>query len=190
MSASKVTERKQLMRKIILLLMVALAALALSATAAFAYTGDPATGKGFVGKGEVQTAFNWNNDKLQKNAGGVSFSYITTDNYSAVCTWTTGEGTRGEKTHDVSHTTTTQVNDEIAYEARQVKGQKQITGFNLTGLGATSETGTVPVVGGACPGNEGTDGTWSSVTQTGSTGGLYVNSPGLTSILLTPTPTL
>lgn len=29
-------------------------------------TFDPTTGKGFVGKGDLQTAFGWNNNQLQK----------------------------------------------------------------------------------------------------------------------------
>jgi len=173
------------MRKLTLLLVAIAATVALSATAAFAYTLN-ADGTGFVGKGEVQTAFNWNNKVLQQNASGVSFSYNTTDTYDAVCTWVTGEGTRGERTHNISHTSSTQVSSAVAYDARV---RNQITGFTLKGFGATTETGTVPVVGEPCPGNEGTDGTWTSVTKTGSTGGLYATFGGV-SVLLTPTPTV
>ncbi|MEV6871975.1 hypothetical protein [Amycolatopsis sp. NPDC051128] len=149
-----------------------------------AYTLDQATGTGFVGKGEVQTPFGWNNAKLQANAAGVSFSYDATGTYSAVCTWTTGEGTRGENTHNVSHSTSTSVASAVAYDARV---KNQITGFTLKGFGITTTTGTVPVVGGACPGNPGTDGTWTSVEQTGSTGGGLYAHYGALSTLLTPT---
>src|SRR4051794_17816111 len=48
---------------------------------------------------------------------------------------------------------------------------------------ATTADGTVPVVGGACVGNDGTGGTWTAVTLASSTGGLYVNY-GVTSVLL------
>lgn len=153
----------------------------LSIIAFASVTFDPVTGLGFVGKGDVQTAFGWNNKQLQDNASGVTFTYNATDNYSAVCEWTTGEGTRGEQTHDVSHSRSNTVSSSITYDARV---KNQITGFNLTGLGATTTTGgSLPVVGGPCPGNQGTDGVWISVTQTGSTGGLFVNYGG-SSVLL------
>jgi hypothetical protein len=147
------------------------ASLALASPAAAAVTFDSATGTGFVGKGDVQLAFNWNNAGLQKNASGVSFNYSSTDSYEAVCTFTTGEGTRGERIHNIEHKKSTGVSSTITYDARV---RNQITGFNLTGLGTTTTTGgEVPVVGAACPGNPGTDGTWSSVALTGSTGGLF-----------------
>ena len=160
----------------------AAAALAVVSSAALAsVTFDSSTGTGFVGKGDVQLAFGWNNAKLQQNAPGVSFSYNATDSYTAVCTFTTGEGTRGERTHNNEHTKTTTVSSAVAYDLRV---RNQITGFNLTGLGTTTTTGgAAPVVGGACPGNPGTDGTWSSVELTGTTGGLYVNYGG-NSVLL------
>lgn len=144
-------------------------------------TFDPATGIGFVGKGDVQLAFGWNDQALQINAPSVGFTYNSTESYDAVCTWVTGEGTRGEKTHNVTFNKTTVVNSTIAYEARK-NSQGKITGFNLTGLGTVTTDGVVPVVGGACLG-EGADGTYSSVTPTGSTGGLYVNF-GTSSVLL------
>lgn len=152
-----------------------------------AYTLDAVTGTGFVGKGEVQTPFGWNNAKLQANAAGVSFTYDATDSYAAVCTWITGEGTKGEKTHNVSHATSTSVASLVAYDARV---KSQITGFTLKGFDTTTTTGEVPVVGGACPGNSGTDGTWTSVTQTGSTGGLYAHHDvlGLTALLVPTVP--
>jgi hypothetical protein len=154
---------------------------ALLATPAFAaVTFDPSTGTGFVGKGEVQRAFTWNNKQLQDFARGVSFSYDTTDSYSAVCTWTTGEGTRGERTHNVSHKFSSVALSAVDADPRQTKGQKQqFTGFILSGFGPTSETGSAPVVGGPCMGNQGRHGVWSSVTPTGSTGGLWVRHDGL-----------
>ena len=156
------------------------AVMALSiATAAFAAVSfDPATGMGFVGKGDVQLAFGWNNAKLQQNAGGVTFSYEATDTYSAVCSFITGEGTRGEKTHNVSIPRHTGVNSAIQYDART---HKQIDGFILTGLGATTTEGTVPVVGEACVANENgvaRNGTWSAVELISSTGGLFVSFGG------------
>jgi hypothetical protein len=144
---------------------------AASATVTF----DPGSGTGFVGKGDVQTAYGWNNQTLQANAGGLTFAYDATDSYAAVCTWTTGTGTRGERTHNISLNRETSVNSAIAYNARV---HNQIDGFNLTGLGTTTTTGTLPAVGAACVGNsDGIDfnGAWTAVTLTGSTGALYAN---------------
>jgi hypothetical protein len=147
---------------------------------------DYGTGIGFVGKGDVQLAFGWNNNQLQKNAGGVTFFYDATTTYTAVCTFTTGEGTRGEKIHNVDHKTRTSVIATIAYDARV---RNQITGFNLKGFGETVTTGgAVPLVGDACMGNPGHEGTWSSVEQTGSVGGLFVSHGG-TSVALPNTET-
>jgi hypothetical protein len=97
----------------------------------------------------------------------------------------TGEGTRGEKTHNVNHKTTSSVISSVAYDARV---KNQITGFNLKGFGAiTSSGGDIPVVGAPCPGNQGTDATWSSVTAGDTTGGLFVNYGG-TAVALPNTP--
>lgn len=139
---------------------------------AMSVTFDTSTGTGFVGKGDVQLAFGWNNAQLQNNASGLSFLYESSETYSAVCTWITGEGTRGERTHSVTHSRDVSVSDQIKYDART---HRQVDGFILTGFGTVSESGEVPVVGGPCPGNNGTDGTWSSVELiSSSTGGLYV----------------
>jgi hypothetical protein len=133
---------------------------------------DQATGTGFVGKGDVQTAFGWNNATLQKNGRDVWFSMESSDTYSATCTWITGEGTRGEKTHDVTIPRHTTLNSAIEYDART---HKQIDGYFLTGFGASTTTGTAPVVGDACVGGEdgiAHNGTWTSVELTGSTTGV------------------
>lgn len=53
------------------------------------------------------------------------------------------------------------------------------------GFGTTTETGAVPVVGGACAGGP-DGGSWTSVELTASQGGLYAHQ-GLDSTLLTPT---
>ena len=141
--------------------------------AAAAVTFDPETGKGFVGKGDVQIALGWNNKELQTNAEGVSFSYESLDTYEATCTFTTGEGTRGERIHNVDHKKKTSVDAAVSYDARV---KNQITGFILTGWGITTTSGSVPVEGEACPGNGGHGGVWSDVDLLSSSGGqLFVN---------------
>jgi hypothetical protein len=172
---------------------IALAA-ALFAVTAFANASvsfDPVTGTGFVGKGDVQLAFGWNNAQLQANAAGLGFSYQVRQDYVAVCTWTTGEGHNGEKTHNVSHTLKYDAGSTINYDART---RNQITGFFLTGYPTGSSevsVGTEPRVGDPCPGNEGTDGTWSSVTPVGGgVDGLFVSYGGVEVRLPWPAPVL
>jgi len=167
----------------------AAAALVVSQAASAAVTFDSATGTGFVGKGDVQLAFGWNNQTLQANASGVTFTYNATDTYSATCTWVTGEGTRGEQTHNVDIPRHTAVNSVIASSGRDISSglNGPNTGFKLTGFGTTTTEGTVPVVGDACVGNDGginQNGTWTAVSLVSSTGGLFVNF-GATSIQLT-----
>lgn len=161
---------------------IASGALLIPTAANAAVTFDSTTGTGFVGKGDVQLAYGWNDAKLQANAAGVTFSYDTKDTYAATCTWTTGEGTRGERTHNVNHNRSTAVNSSIAYEARK-NSQGKITGFNLNGFGSETSDGAAPVVGEACPGNPGTDGLWTAVSLDSSTGGLFVHYGG-TGVLL------
>lgn len=163
---------------------VALALATTSAAAAVVF--DPDTGTGFVGKGDVQDAFGWNDAGLQLHATGVTFTYGYTAEYEAVCTWTTGEGTRGQKTHNVTHSEEMEVSSTVNVALRR-NPQSKVTGFNLTGFGDSfGSSGDVPVVGGACPGNQGHGGVWTSVTQlAGGEGGLYVNY-GDQKVLLAP----
>ena len=162
-------------------------ALVLASTSALAEVDfDPADGTGFVGKGDVQLAFDWNDAGLQANATGVTFTYGYTTVYQAVCTFTTGEGTRGEKTHNVPHSEEMNVSSAVNVSLRKNPNFK-VTGFNLTGFGEVfSESGEVPVVGGPCPGNPGHGGVWTSVQMLpGGEGGLYANY-GDQKVLLAP----
>ena len=144
-------------------------------------------GVGFVGKGDVQTAFGWNNPQLQSNAGGVTFTYNSKDTYDVECEWTTTTGGPNPKIilHDIIVPKHTSIKATVAYDARTMK---QITGFNLNGYGQTVTVGTVPVVGGTCPGGSQLA-VITAVQLTSSTGGLYVNF-GNTSVPLPNTPTV
>ena len=155
------------------------AAIVLAAGAASAtVTYDPATGAGFVGKGDVQTVFVWNNAQLQSNAASVGFTYLAEDSYEFTCTWITGEGTKGQKTHTADHVRTSTVNSAIAYDPRTNK-KSDITGFTLTGFGQTTESGFDPA-NPACPGEDGTGATITDgPTLVGSTGGLFVSAGAL-----------
>jgi len=148
-----------------------------TAIASASVTFDPNTG-GFVGKGDVQLAFGWNNAKLQQNASGVTFSYDAVDTYSATCTWVTGEGTKGEKIHNVEHNRRASVASTVAFDARK---HSQIDGFILAPAGASDTNGVAPVVGAPCvsENGNGNDAKWSAVTLVSSTGGLSVNFGGV-----------
>ena len=185
-----------------MLLLAALAVLALSATAAFAsVTFDSATGKGFVGKGDVQIAYNLNNKQIQSaliaNPQAFTFTVESTDTYAATCSWVTGAGTRGERTHNVDIPRHTALKSAIQGDPRQTSGQKQFTGFNLKGFDPehSTTTGTVPVVGDACIGEDSDgiaqNGTWTAVTLLSSTAGvLSVTYNGVTVVLpITPVAT-
>ena len=148
-------------------------ALALAATVAFAtVTYDPSTGKGFVGKGDVQLAFHFNNNQMQKNASAITFEYRTRNTYDVTCEWETVTGRGKIILHDITIPRLTKVDSSVQFEARS---QKQVSGFMLTGLGQTTTVGTVPVVGDGCVG--GNPGTITAVVDTtppGTLGGLYV----------------
>lgn len=141
---------------------------------------------GYVGKGDVQSPAGLNNAQMQAVATGVTFTYSSSEEYEGVCTWTTGEGTRGERVHNVSRKRSTTVNAAVSADARKTG---QWTGWNLTGLGSTTTTGSVPEVGGDCNGSQGHDGVWTSVTQLSSSGGsltAHVPAPYAQDIALTP----
>ena len=160
--------------------------LALVSTMGFASVTLNDDGTGWVGKGDVQIAFGWNNAAAQRNVNAVTFSFQQTSTYEGICTWTTGDGRRGERTHNVAHTTSVQILSSVGYEARRTG---QWTGYHLTGFGATTGSGDdVPVVGAPCMGNEGHEGLWSAVTETSSSpGGLFVTFDG-NSVHLPETP--
>jgi hypothetical protein len=159
---------------------LALAAISTVAVASVSF--NASTGTGFVGKGDIQTAFNLNNPQIQAVLTAcpttaaancnLDFAYAAVDRYQATCTWTTGEGTKGEKIHDVDHKRRTEVLGGVSYDSRQ---RSQVTGFMLTGYaGDPVATGTVPVVGSPCVPEEGSghDGTWTAVVLVSSEGGL------------------
>jgi hypothetical protein len=145
---------------------------ALLATVTF----DPNTGTGFVGKGDVQSAFGWNNAQAQLHGTEITFTFNSTDTYSATCEFFTGPDQHRVQ-HDVTIPRHVSVNGTITYDART---HKQIDGYILTGFGEGSTSGgTVPVVGEICVAGPGIaqDGTWVEVTlvSSGGDGGLFVN---------------
>jgi hypothetical protein len=163
------------------------AAVAVFATAAYAaVTFNPATGDGFVGKGDVQFAFGWNNHALQANGEDVTFYYDSVDTYDAVCTFTTAVGTPGEQVHNVNIPRRAGISSDIEYDARK---RNQINGYILRGYNENPQSfGTVPVVGETCVANDNgiaRNGTWSSVTPSGSSGGgLYVDHTAHDAVLI------
>ena len=159
------------------------AIVAFASAALAAVTFDTATGVGFVGKGDVQLALTWNNAALQRNAGGVTFSYdsIVVSEVSWECT-----NEKNDKIQERERTTTSSTQGVVTAVARD--GKNQITGFNLNGWNGQPTTTVGQTEGPAlnsCP-NE--NGNWFLSTSAGlpvisSTGGLYVSHAG-TKILL------
>lgn len=165
----------------------AAAAAAVVSTAAIAAVSVDETGNGFVGKGDVQLAFGWNNQALQRNASGVTFSYNAVEEYKYDCTFTVEVGKdKVREPRTQNRGTNTSVNSTIAYDTRV---RNQITGFNLTGFGTTTADGEAPVEGGSCPGGQFDDGVISNITLNSTTGGLFVNYGGA-SVALPNTPVL
>jgi hypothetical protein len=150
----------------------AAAALAVVSTAAFASVSyNPASG-GFVGKGDVQTLLGLNNPKMNAAASGVTFSWDVSASYTFTCSWVTGEGTRGEKTHFVDHKTSYAVHDAVARDLRK-NPNDNLTGFNLYPIsGDGSDTPNL-----ACPGSDGNGATIvdGSVSQTSVSAGLFMH---------------
>jgi hypothetical protein len=138
-------------RKLYLAMGLALVAMFVAAGAVFAaVTFDPATGTGFVGKGDVQLAFNLNNKQLQQNASKVSFTYEEVGEYTLLCKADdktnpkTGVVTPGAEKEFKNRAQSVQ--SSVQGDPRQVKGQNQFTGFNLSGITSTVTTGE------SCPG--------------------------------------
>jgi hypothetical protein len=125
------------MRRIIMI--AALAAIAILATAAVANAtvAVDANGNGLVGKGDVQTVLGWNNAAFDTNAGSVAFTQksVTSSHYALNCNGT-------DYVDDMTVTTTKPV---TATAIKNANG-RQITGWNLTGVGTgtTSTTHTDP----------------------------------------------
>jgi len=121
--------------------------LALAATPVLAsVTFDLNTGKGFVGKGDIQDGFGWNNAQLQNNASGVTFTYIGTSEYLVTEAWATGNTLQpwSLSSHVAEISTVAGVAVALDGSPRQVKGQKQFTGFNLDGISSSVIVGDVP----------------------------------------------
>jgi len=107
---------------------------------------SPTTGTGFVGKGDVQTVLAMNNAQLQKAAGSLVFTYVLTNTYEVVNAWASGnvDNPVSLNYHTATVTTIAVLNDVVTYLSRN-NPKSDVTGFNLTGFGATTVTGTIPV---------------------------------------------
>lgn len=134
------------MKKI--LFAAATATVFVSTVAIASVTFDSSTGTGFVDKGDVQTALGWNNETLQTKASKLKFLYKVKNTFDVQCYWETLTSHGTVVVHDVAITKTVGERSTVAYAPRVAN---QITGFNLTGFGTTTYSGTMPVVGGACP---------------------------------------
>jgi hypothetical protein len=137
---------KQLIRSIKRLALAGVAAAALTAVAfagpASASVTVNADGTGFVGKGDVQTVLGLNNAQMQNTPVSFTMKSTTTQSFDWTCvkTMVTGNGTVKETRQERANVTTTDVTAVVSNVARV---KNQITGYNLTGLGATTTTSVV-----------------------------------------------
>lgn len=119
--------------------------LAVAGVAFAAVTFDPTTGTGFVGKGDVQLAFGWNNQKLQENATGVTFTYAATNEYLVTEAWATGNPDNPWTLTAHKDTINIQYSVSAAINGLPRPGPQQFTGFNLYGfVGAPVIVGEIP----------------------------------------------
>jgi hypothetical protein len=109
-------------------------------------TFDPASGKGFVGKGDVQLAMGWNNAQLQANAHSVAFNYVVREVYAVTEVFATGnpDNPWSLNVHEIAITMVYGIRSSVDADPRQVRGQKQFTGFNLFGYTGVSVSGSLP----------------------------------------------
>jgi hypothetical protein len=86
---------------------------------------------GFVGKGDVQSAFEWNNEGLQVNAEGISFTFSASTTYNVP-----------PRTGAVYHAFKrfTSIDAGVVAHVDHNDPQDKITGFNLTGGYARDNT--------------------------------------------------
>jgi hypothetical protein len=136
------------MKKIMKTLAFAFIATIAVNTASAQYSMD-ANGVGFASKNSVQAALGWNNKQLQDGAAGLVFSYSSTE--VSEVEWTCTNDNRNATTQERARTTTVSVSKLVSAVARV---NKQITGFNLTGFGASTSTSETegPAVN-SCPTN-------------------------------------
>jgi hypothetical protein len=113
-----------------------------TATAANASVTIDDTGHGFVGKGDVQTVLGLNNAEIQTTPVNFTEKSTTEQSFDWTCVKTvvSGNGTVKETREERANVTTTDVTAVVSNVARV---KNQITGYNLTGFGATTTTSVV-----------------------------------------------
>lgn len=154
-----------------------IAAFALFAsTAAFAQTTstfDPATGTGFAAKGDVQLVLGLNNAGLQNTPISFTYEAVVVSEVTWECT-----NDRNENVQQRERKTTSTVSGVVSSTARV---RNQITGFNLTGFGAstTSSSTTDGPPLNSCPTSNTLTSPAGDPVVISSTGGLFVNGVSL-----------
>jgi hypothetical protein len=135
------------MKKLFGSLVGAALVLTIIATAHAAVIFNGTTGTGWAGKGDVQSAFGWNNARMQQNHTSITFEYDETTTASWQCEWYTGPD------HNISH------HSQSFNRTRSIGGvlgdrdrkTGQWTGWHLTGFTDSYSTG--GNVTPSCPGN-------------------------------------
>jgi hypothetical protein len=101
-----------------------------------------ANGTGFVGKGDVQNVLGLNNNAIQNTTVNFTLESTTEQSFDWTCVkeTPTGNGTVKETRQERANVTTT---TETAVISNVARVKNQITGYNLTGFGATASTSVV-----------------------------------------------
>lgn len=164
-----------------LLSLVAVIGVGVAAVAIAAVTFNAETGEGFVGKGDIQIAFGWNNTQLQKNAGGVSFSYNSSTEATWQCVKLVPTGKNGETIKEIvlEKSTTTTTKGLVSSVARENSKGKEgpVTGFYLLGWNGNVQTQHQGPAEGSCP-DENSNFVEGSLEVQPTSGGLYATYGG------------
>jgi hypothetical protein len=122
---------------------------------------DPLSATGQVSARDVQNVLGWTDAEFQQRARAVSFSYRTTGDFTATCSGLNAQGGRVEEPRLLQLDWQAPLNSMVRIEPRN---PGRIEGFQLLGLGHTSDPAdTTPVSGAACTGANGLAGTWVNV---------------------------
>jgi hypothetical protein len=161
------------MRKSLIAIAAATALVSTAALASVTLTISGGALSGFIGKGDVQSAFGFNNGKMQDAAPNVVFNYSDTQSADVTCEWTTGPD-RNPTTHTVTHTRNSSLSATWFGNARQ--SPNQTTGWNVNGVLLNGSGQPIPNVGDPCPGNNGNGSVVTAVVDLGSTGAILTAS--------------
>lgn len=125
--------------------------LGLSVSAHASTTLDPSDGTGFVGKGDLQLQWGWSDAQLQANYADTVFTLKQHQKTEGVCEgWSEATKNKASELKTKEYDRTSNLFTGLAWSARTTGKTPKVTGINLNGLGATSESGGTFTSGETC----------------------------------------